>query len=305
MVHDFIPARKSNFNFYQAAPLFYYSNNGSYVLYKPAGVRLADIRVDEKRHPEKLFIKQTDKLAGIQEVQAAFNEQLKVDIRTHNPGKVKETIIAIVEETYHEPRSGSLEGLSETVDILVSEISKESDIVKNLVLVSHNDYTTVLHSINVMALVIGYASYENNSLAEIKKLGLAALLHDVGKAKIASEILAAPRRLSDVEFTKMKSHTTLGYQILRGCRFASPDIELSALQHHEKIDGNGYPHGIIHISKAAQIIGLVDCYEALTNEERPYRQAMKPLEALKLIKDDVEQGKFNRKIYEKFCYSLI
>jgi HD-GYP domain-containing protein (c-di-GMP phosphodiesterase class II) len=53
------------------------------------------------------------------------------------------------------------------------------------------------------------------------------------------------------------------------------------------------------------MLGIIDCYEALTNEDRPYRRAREPLEALKFLKDDVQTGKFNRGIFEKFCYSLI
>jgi putative nucleotidyltransferase with HDIG domain len=156
-----------------------------------------------------------------------------------------------------------------------------------------------------MALVIGYASHENYSLAEKKILGLSALLHDIGKAKIDSEILTAPRKLTYDEFEKIKSHTTTGYQILSRCKFANPDIKLCALQHHEKIDGSGYPNGLKHTSEIAQTIGIIDCYEALTNDDRPYRSAMDPFKALTIIKDDVTAGKFNRRIFEKFCNSLI
>ena len=305
MAHDYIQARKSNLNYYQAVPLFHQSNNGGFVLYKPTGVKLTDIRIDQKRHPEKLYIKRADKLDGIREVQTAFNKQLKKDVRSGNPKKVKDTIIAIVEETFNEPRSGSIEGLSETVNILVSDYANESNVLRNLLFVSDNDYTTVLHSINVMAFVLGYATHENCSLAEKRRLGLAALLHDVGKAKIASEILLAPRRLTDSEFDKMKSHTNVGFKILSNCKFANSDIKLSALQHHEKIDGSGYPRGLNHISRVAQIVGLVDCYEALTSDDRPYRNAMDPFKALTIIKNDVLAGKFNRRIFEKFCYSLL
>ena len=305
MVANYIQARKSNLNYYRAVPLFSNNNNGKFVLYKRAGIKLDDIRMDQKRHPEKLYIKKADKLAGIQEVQAAFNKQLEEYIKRNSPKKVKDTIVAIVEETYDEPRSGNIEGLSKTINILVSDFANESNIVRNLLFVSNNDYTTVLHSINVMALVIGYATHENFSLAEKKTVGLGALLHDVGKAKIDSEILSAPRKLTEIEFDKMKSHTTVGYQMLNRCKFEKPEIRLGALQHHEKIDGSGYPKRLYEISEIAQIIGIIDCYEALTNDDRPYRSAIDPLEALTIIKDDVEAGKFNKRIFEKFCYSLL
>ena len=305
MPTDYIQARNSHLHFYQSIPLFHRNNDGRFILYKPAGGNLADIRLNQNRHPEKLYIKKTDKLAGIHEVQNAFNLKLKEEIRNHTPEKVKDTIMTIVEETFNEPRSGSIEGLSKTMNILVSDYTKETNVIRNLLFVSHNDYTTVLHSVNVMALVIGFATHENYSLADKKILGLGALLHDVGKAKIDSEILSAPRKLTDEEFDTMKAHTTIGFQVLNNCKFADPDIKLSALQHHEKLDGSGYPEGVKQITEMAQVIGIVDCYEALTNDDRPYRSAMDPFKALTIIKDDVMAGKFSRRIFEKFCYSLI
>ena len=136
-------------------------------------------------------------------------------------------------------------------------------------------------------------------------MGLGALLHDVGKTQIPSSILRAPRILSDDEFKIMKSHPRIGHEIIRGKNRIGGEVALGALEHHEKLDGSGYPKGIRNISYAGQLLGIIDCYEALTNEDRPYRRAQKPLETLNLIKSDVESGKFNRDIFEKFCYSLI
>ena len=301
----YIPARKSQLNYYRDIPLYSLNKEGEYVLYKRPGLHLAELRIEQELHPETLYIEKKDKLAGIREVQAAFNKQLEEHINQNTPKKVKDTIVTIVEETYHEPRTGSIEGLSETVDILVSDIAYENDIIRNLLFVSSNDYTSVLHSINVMALVLGYATYENYSLDEKKVLGLSALLHDVGKARIDSEILTAPRKLTNEEFNTMKTHTTIGYRILNSCKFSRPEIKLSALQHHEKKDGTGYPTKRSDISITAQIVGLIDCYEALTNDDRPYRSAMEPFKALSLIKEDVTAGKYNQIVFDKFCRSLL
>ena len=65
------------------------------------------------------------------------------------------------------------------------------------------------------------------------------------------------------------------------------------------------PKASAHISYVGQLLGIIDCYEALTNEDRPYRRARQPLETLVFLKEDVEASKYNRKIFEKFCYSLI
>ncbi len=103
----------------------------------------------------------------------------------------------------------------------------------------------------------------------------------------------------------MQRHTIEGYNILTNCQFKNKEIKFTALYHHEKLDGSGYPYGKKKISETAQIIGLIDCYEALTNDDRPYRSAIDPLSALTLIKKDVEEGKFDSNIFEKFAYSLL
>ena len=304
MESEYIQVRRSQLNFYEEIPLFSQTNETQFVLYKPPGITLNQMRVKDGRLPEKLYIKQNDKIRGIQEVQKVFNRQLKESIRSNNPGKVKEIIVKLMEETLSEPRSGSLEGVSETVDILVSDYTQRSDIIKKLLFVSSKDYTTALHSINVMALVLGYATLLNYPLEEKRVLGLAALLHDVGKTKINSELLKVPRKLTDDEFHEIQQHTVLGAKILDTCKFSSSQVKLAARQHHEKLDGSGYPGHLNHISKVAQIVGLVDCYEALTNDDRPYRRAMEPVRALELIKKDVAANKFDRDIFETFVRSL-
>jgi len=304
MPEEYTQARKSHICFYEDVPLYHQTNENMFVLYKPAGITLSNMRLKDGRVPDRLYINQEDKISGIQEVQKIFNQQLKENIRSNNLKKVKETIINIMEETLKEPRSGSLEGVSETVEILVSEYTKDSDIIKKLLFISAKDYTTVLHSINVMVLLLVYASYLNCSLAEKKIWGLAALLHDVGKTKINTELLKASRKLTDKEFKEIQRHTILGYSILNKCKFGSPEIKLAALQHHERIDGSGYPKKITRIDKVAQFLGFIDCYEALTNDDRPYRTAIDPFKALVLIKKDVEAKKFDRNIFETFTKSL-
>ena len=103
----------------------------------------------------------------------------------------------------------------------------------------------------------------------------------------------------------MKSHPAIGVRLIRDINRLGDDVAQGAREHHEKLDGSGYPKGLRKISFNGQLIGIVDCYEALTNDDRPYRSAIYPLEALKLLKRDVESGKFDRDLFEKFCYCLI
>lgn len=300
----YIPVRKSQINYYREVPLYYKTTRNSYALYKPAGTLLSEMRIRQKKHPE-LYIRQEHRIDAIKELQKGFNRDIAKNIKTGKVVEVKSTLCNLVEETLSEPRSGTLKALPKTIDLLVSGYSKQPEIIRTFALISFKDYTTVIHSVNVMALTIGFCFYADLSLRETKKLGLGALLHDVGKTKISRDIITAPRKLTDEEFEIMKSHPTLGNQIIKKTHGISSDIARCAIEHHEKLDGSGYPRGIRNITFAGQLLGIIDCYEALTNEDRPYRRAKEPLETLKLLRRDVETGKFSREIFETFCYSLV
>lgn len=301
---SYIRVRNSQINYYKEVALYYQSGTDSYCLYKPPGTNLAEMRISQKRHPG-LYIQEKDRLTAITEIQKEFNRHIADSIETGNVLNVKVTLCDLVEETLAEPRSGTLHTLPEAVDSLISGYSKHPDILKAFASISFKDYTTVIHSVNVMALTLGFCFYSNFSMQKTKKMGLGALLHDVGKTEIPSSILKAPRQLSDEEFKIMKTHPAIGYEIIRQKNKIGGDVALGALEHHEKLDGSGYPKSIRSISYVGQLLGIIDCYEALTNEDRPYRRARQPLETLKFLKDDVEAGKFSRDIFEKFCYSLI
>jgi HD-GYP domain-containing protein (c-di-GMP phosphodiesterase class II) len=301
---QYIQIRGSQTNYYREVPLYYKTTKDSYALYKPSGALISELRIRQKKHP-RLFIRQEHRVRAIQELQKGFNKHIAKNINSGNVVEVKSTLCNLVEETLSEPRSGTLKALPKTVDLLVSGYSKQPDVIRTFATISLKDYTTVLHSVNVMALTIGFCFHEQFSLSETKKLGLSALLHDVGKTKVPTEILKAPRKLTNEEFEIMKSHPRIGNKIIRTKNNIGDEVALGALEHHEKLDGSGYPKGISNLSFIGQLLGIIDCYEALTNEDRPYRRARNPLDTLKLLKDDVEAGKFSRKLFEKFCYSLI
>jgi len=302
--NNYIQVRQSQLNYYKEVPLFCQTDTNSYLLYKPAGASLPNTRISQQRYP-RLYIQEQDRIVAFKELQKGFNKQIEQSIATGDVVAVKAALCYLVEETLAEPRSGTLKALPETVDTLINGYSKQPEILKTIASISLKDYTTVIHSVNVMALTLGFCFYSNFSVPKTRRIGLSALLHDVGKTEIPSEILKAPRKLSDSEFKVMKTHPTIGDIIIRGKNKLGGDCALGALEHHEKLDGSGYPKGTRNISYVGQLVGIIDCYEALTNEDRPYRRARESLETLKFLKDDVQAGKFNRDIFEKFCYSLI
>ncbi len=299
-----IQVRKSAMTKYKLTALYYKTDANEYQLYKPEGKMLDQVRINTELHP-KLYIKAEDKEKAIIEMQKVYNQELKSNIATGNIKEVKATLVNVVEETLSEPRAGTLHGVRDTVDIMIGGYSQEPKVLNSLAAISYSDYTTGLHSVNVMALTIAFAEYCGYESDLIKNLGLSALLHDLGKTTIPNEILNAKRKLTDDEFAVIRNHPLAGYNILKRSGFNNSIVLSGAIQHHEKLDGSGYPNRITKLDLAGKIISIIDCYEAITNDDRPYRSAMDPLKALYLLKKDVDLGKFDKDIFSKFAYSLV
>lgn len=303
---DYIEVKSSQLNLYRKIPFYYETVGGGFALYKPLGVTLSEMRIQHRMLPKQLYIKRKNKVEAIQEVQNEFNREIKKCIKENDLLKVREMVQNIVHVTLDEPVTGSLEGVSSTVNILVGEVTKDQNIIKILFDLTSRDYTTTRHSVNVMALALGYAKYVNFDKHRMKTFGLSALLHDVGKVRINAGLLKAPRKLTDDEFNEIKKHPTKGFNILSNCKFSNSEIKITALEHHEKLDGSGYPDQKTNISEFGQIVAIIDCYEALTNDERAYRMAINPLSALEVIRTEiVEAGKFSRNIFKNFARSLL
>ncbi len=303
-LEEFHKARQSQINLYNSTALYYKNNNGKYLLYKAANAPLPSSHKDESHHP-LLFIHNNDRVLALKELQGAFTVHLKKIVTSDNPVEIKDTLVNMVNETLKEPRAGVLGALPDTVNLVVEGFGANKDVMKTLAFISDNDYTTAMHAVNVMALTIGYCNHIGMNQDEVSRMGLMALLHDIGKTEIPSKILQSTGKLSKEEFTIMMSHPTLGADILRNDPEMPYGIELAALEHHEKLDGSGYPLGISDISYAGRLIGIIDCYEALTGDERPYRRAKSPVDTLSLLKGDVVSGKLDRNIFTAFCKSLI
>ncbi len=298
-----VQVRRSNLKYYENVELYYLNPAGKMVLYKPEGMRFDDESLGRK-YVDNLFIKPDDKIKCLREAQKGFSQELIHNIVTNNTNTVKNELVNLVDETLSQPRSGGLEIVPNLMENIIEGYSSQPDVIKNLARISFTDYTTTIHSVNVMALTVGYCFYTGRSVEETKQFGLAALLHDLGKTEIPGEILTANRALTDNEFATMKKHPSLGFEILKVTGIDLKTATEGSLEHHEKLDGSGYPNGKTNISECGMVLGIIDCYEAITNDDRPYRSAMNPMAALELIKRDVDNGKYNREIFRDFAYSL-
>jgi PAS domain S-box-containing protein len=136
------------------------------------------------------------------------------------------------------------------------------------------DPYTAGHQERVSRLVTAIAREMNLPEDHVQALGTAALLHDLGKIHIPSDILSKPGKLSDIEYRLIQIHPEEGYEIIRNIDFTFPIAEM-ILQHHERLDGSGYPRGLSggQILPEARIIAVADVVEAMASH-RPFRPAL-------------------------------
>lgn len=147
----------------------------------------------------------------------------------------------------------------------------------------NRDPYTVGHQYRVMSLACAIAQEIDLPQKDIDGLRLATLVHDIGKISLPVEILVKPGKLSEMEMSFIKTHSQLGFQILSGIEYPWPIAEM-VLQHHERIDGSGYPQGLAgeDIRLEARIMGVADVVEAMSSH-RPYRPALGIEKALEEI----------------------
>ncbi len=169
-------------------------------------------------------------------------------------------------------------------DDLMKAISDNDAIAVDVNMLKISDEYSFKHSVDVATIAMIVAKKYGMSNEQIHEIGIAGLLHDVGKSKIPIEVLNKPGKLTDDEFALMKQHTLFGYEILKEKEEISKAIKLGVLQHHEKINGKGYPLGIcasrIHIY--AKLLSVSDIYDALVTE-RPYKKAFSQRDAVEMI----------------------
>lgn len=165
--------------------------------------------------------------------------------------------------------------------------------------VDKKDAYTNGHSFRVAKYTQMIAEKLGKSKAELENIYNIALLHDIGKITIPNNILNKPGRLTDDEYTIMKTHSTNGYEILKGITIA-PGIASGAHSHHERYDGTGYPEKLKgdEIPEVAQIIAVADAFDAMYST-RPYRKKMKLEKAVAEIKR-CSGTQFNPKMVEAF-----
>lgn len=167
---------------------------------------------------------------------------------------------------------------------LLDEILSNKNVMVNLVDIKSMDNYTYQHSVNVAILSVILGMQLQLNKYDLLDLSVGALVHDIGKTFIPTDILMKPGPLTEKEFNIAKEHTTKGYDYLKNISDISSKARVISLQHHERVDGKGYPENRKgnEINNLARIVAIADVYDALTSD-RPYRRALIPSEAIEYI----------------------
>ena len=178
-------------------------------------------------------------------------------------------------------RKRAEESLSQSLEKLRRATGSIIDVI--VMAVETRDPYTAGHQKRVTKLARSIAAEMRLSTDHMDGIRMAGQIHDLGKISIPAEILSKPRRLNDVEYSLVKTHPEIGYRILKDIAFSRP-VALMVYQHHERMNGSGYPQGIKgeEILLEARILAVADVVEAICTH-RPYRPAWGIDKALKEI----------------------
>jgi putative nucleotidyltransferase with HDIG domain len=195
-------------------------------------------------------------------------------------------------------------GAQRLVEEISDSVSRNASALISLARLKTADDYTYMHSVAVCAMMIALARQLGLDEEQTRLAGMAGLLHDLGKAAMPMEVLNKPGKLTDAEFTIIKSHPVEGHKMLLAASNVHPVVLDVCLHHHEKTDGSGYPKRLKgdEISQFAKMGAVCDVYDAITSN-RPYKAGWDPAESLRKMAEWAE-GHFDHKVFQAFVKSL-
>ncbi len=244
------------------------SQGGSVSTVDPSSTRIADL-LSRASQPQG------------KEPSTPFEEELTIAKEVHKQAK------AVIGQAMGDARQGrklDLDALSMVSERLVESVLRNKDAISSLSRLKSFDEYTFFHSVNVAILALAMGRQRGMPREALSRLGLGALLHDIGKMKIPHDLLNAPRRLDEGEREIIKQHVMRGAEYLSQHTVLPEETLRPLLEHHERVDGSGYPAGRRRkdLSRPGLIASIVDVYDAITSD-RVYHKGMTPNQALRQV----------------------
>ncbi len=197
--------------------------------------------------------------------------------------EARQTVRDIMEEARFGRRI-TTEKVEPVVEKMIESILRNQDALICLGRIKEADEYTYMHSMSVCVLMLSFGRYLGFNDRQLKEVGIGAMLHDVGKMKVPLKILNSRRPLSDREFSQIKRHVEYSNVLLEETGGIAESSVILASEHHERVDGTGYPNGLKgeQISFYGQAAAIADVYDAMTSK-RCYQRRYEPTEVLKKL----------------------
>jgi len=227
-----------------------------------------------------------------------FAEELPAARQVYKAAKL------IIQQAMEDVRMGralNMEAVSEVVENMSDSILRNPDALTSLTRLKQFDEYTFFHSVNTSALALSVGRHLGYERVPLLQLGTGVLLHDIGKTLIPVEILNKPGRYEAGEFEIMKQHALRGAEILANTTGLNDMFLKPTLEHHERIDGTGYPHrrSKADISQFGLIAAIVDIYDAVTSD-RCYHKGKTPHDTLQMLYKLGAQGHVDGTLVQQF-----
>lgn len=207
---------------------------------------------------------------------------------------------SLLERAFRRPSPRVTKELELFVKDAVVYLSEKKELYQEFLKLMEHDFGTYLHSNNVFFLFASFLLHLEYEKTQVEIASFGALLHDIGKEKIAREILTKPGPLEPWEWEEIKRHPTWGIKILKDVGIEDEEVLRLVLEHHECPDGSGYPRGLKgeQIGRTSHILRVCDVFEALCGI-RPYRHPFSPSRALEIMKFEMK-GKLEEEVLGLF-----
>lgn len=208
---------------------------------------------------------------------------------------------------FNEARMGKAvdaEGAQNLVEEISDSVARNPGALISLARLKTADDYTYMHSVAVCALMVALARQLGLNDEHTRTAGMAGLLHDLGKAVMPMDVLNKPGKLTDAEFTIIRTHPVKGYEMLLEGGNVDSVVMDACLHHHEKIDGSGYPHKLKgdQINLIAKMAAICDVYDAVTSN-RPYKHGWDPSESLRRMAEWTKDH-FELRLFQAFVKSI-
>ncbi|MFJ7831214.1 HD-GYP domain-containing protein [Peribacillus sp. NPDC097284] len=226
-------------------------------------------------------------------------------------GELRREALQTIEATFLEIKNGVKVNSAFTIEkaalkfthlvrSIMEELKNSNELLTLLADVYTYDDYIFTHSFNVTLYTLALGMELKLEKKQLEVLGLGAILHDVGKMLVPVDILRKPGKLTEEEFEQIQKHPEYGFHLIKNVYTVSLIVANCAYQHHERLDGSGYPRGVRgdEIHYYGKIIAVADVFDAVTSN-RVYRKAMLPHEGLEILYAGAGK-KFDKQIIEAF-----